>query len=244
MKTFIKSILLLPIFSVFAVSAVQAEEMQPVIIELTDLNLGTDAYNSLVEYSNGGHSTIGEAVTAGGATSTTPGIGIGVGSGGNGYRPNISIVIWTTENVNRDAALAAILALVNTPSNPVITTGDCEIACDGSGQSPTPVVLATTTTAITQTSVAQPAVQSAPVIESQPVSEPVYIPVTTTTQPIVLNQLVSTAGTQNVQPIEKVSTTQNKNRVVNNKKKRVVNNKKKLILKNQKKKKVVIKTTK
>lgn len=237
MKTFIKSMLLLPIFSIFAVSAVQAEEMQPVIIELTDVNLGTDAYNSLVEYSNGGHSTIGAAIAAGGATSATPGIGIGVGSGGNGYRPNISIVIWTTETVNRDAALAAILALVNTPSNPVITTGDCEIACDGTGQSPTPVVLTTTTTqppVVAQTPIFQPTVQPVSTVESQPISEPVYVPVTTTTQPAVLNQLVSTAGTQSVQPVEQISTTQKSNRVVNNKKKS--------ILKNQKKKKVVIKT--
>ena len=225
MKTFIKSILLLPVFSVFAISAVQAEEMQPVVIELTDVNLGTDAYNSLVEYSNGGHSTIGAAIAAGGATSTTPGIGIGVGSGGNGYRPNISIVIWTTENVNRDAALAAILSLVNTPSNPVITSGDCEIACDGTGQSPVAVPV----------SVSQPIsveTVSAPVVQSQPASAPV----TTTTQPVVvLDQSVFIAGTPFVQTPSKVSTVQNN---------KSVKNKKRIALKNQKKKKVVIKTTK
>lgn len=149
-----------------ALSAVAKAEQQPVPIELTDLNLGTEGYNSLVEYSNGGHADLGQALANAGVTENAPGIGFGVGSGGLGYRPNITVWVWTDESFSKEQAIQAILALVNVPSAPVVTGGDCEISCDGTGQNPDPISLVTShpTSIIQSEPILQPVV-SAPIIE-------------------------------------------------------------------------------
>jgi hypothetical protein len=100
-----------------------------------------------------------------GVASTVPGIGFGIGSGGNGYRPNVMIVIWTDETIDLDSARAAIKSFINVPSDPVTTNGDCAIACDG-------------TTQPEESASAQPIAESQPEPVQQPEpaqqSEPVY----------------------------------------------------------------------
>ena len=112
-----------------------AEDLQPQTVYMYDTELGTESYELLIQYSNGGHATIGQMLNQSGITSSVPGIGFGVGSGGNGYRANVMIVIWTSETVDLNAAKAAIKSFVNVPDNPVTTNGDCAIACDGTVQS-------------------------------------------------------------------------------------------------------------
>ena len=120
---------------------------------------------------------MGQALANAGVTENAPGIGFGVGSGGLGYRPNITLWVWTDESFSKEQAVQAILALVNVPATPVVTGGDCEIACDGTGQNPDPVPLTSPQPSIQSqlTSVVQPETVSQPVVESQPVLQPVVI---------------------------------------------------------------------
>lgn len=169
----IKSILFSSILVLTTVSstAVHAEEtpQEPQLLYFYDTELGTESYELLITYSNGGHSTIGQALKDAGVATVAPGIGFGVGSGGNGYRPNVAIYIWTDETLDLNAARAAIKSFVNVPSNPETTNGDCAISCDGTYQSDEPE---TTTTVV-----AQPLSDPEP----QPISEPEPQPVVTTT---------------------------------------------------------------
>lgn len=111
---------------------------QPVVITVTDLDLGAEAFDRLVEFGNGGHSQLGAIVAEahgyfGG--NETVGVGLGIGSGGLGYRPNVTIALWRTD-IDPAAALAAIKAAIGVPANPTTNKGDCFSSCDGSGVSP------------------------------------------------------------------------------------------------------------
>lgn len=122
------------ISSLFFPAIVSAETNEPQTVYIYDTELGTESYEALIEYGNGKHALIGQMLKDTGVASTVPGIGFGIGSGGNGYRPNVMIVIWTDETIDLDSARAAIKSFVNVPSNPVTTNGDCAIACDGTTQ--------------------------------------------------------------------------------------------------------------
>ena len=122
------------ISSLFAPAIVSAETNEPQTVYIYDTELGTESYEALIEYGNGKHALIGQMLKDTGVASTVPGIGFGIGSGGNGYRPNVMIVIWTDETIDLDSARAAIKSFVNVPSDPVTTNGDCAIACDGTTQ--------------------------------------------------------------------------------------------------------------
>lgn len=111
---------------------------EPVLITVTDLDLGAEAFDRLVEFGNGGHTQLGAIVAEahgyfGG--NETVGVGLGIGSGGLGYRPNVTIALWRTD-IDPAAALAAIKTAVGVPANPTTNKGDCASACDGSGLSP------------------------------------------------------------------------------------------------------------
>ena len=143
-----------------------AEDIQPQTVYMYDTELGTESYELLIQYSNGGHSTIGQMLKDAGVASAAPGIGFGVGSGGNGYRPNVMIVIWTSETINLEAAKAAIKSFVNVPTNPTTTNGDCAIACDGTVESePAPAVQI-----VESEPASAPAVQTNENVVEQPVS--------------------------------------------------------------------------
>jgi hypothetical protein len=190
MKT--KSILASSIFiiSSFFSTAVYAEEatpaQEPQVLYFYDTELGTESYELLITYSNGGHSTIGQALKDAGVAEEAPGIGFGVGSGGNGYRPNVAIYIWTNQTLDLTAARSAIKSFVNVPVNPETTNGDCAISCDGTYQEQEPAQSTTTTVVIQEP---QPEPNSDP--------EPLIVPTTTTTTilPVVENYNTETSPT-------------------------------------------------
>ena len=195
MKT--KSILASSVFliSSFFSTAVYAEEttpaQEPQVLYFYDTELGTESYELLITYSNGGHSTIGQVLKDAGVAEEAPGIGFGVGSGGNGYRPNVAIYIWTDQTLDLTAARSAIKSFVNVPANPETTNGDCAISCDGTYQEE-PVESTTTTVVSTTTRVVIQEPQPEPQSDSEPAyfPEPVVVPTTTTTTttlPVVEN---------------------------------------------------------
>ncbi|CAB4142504.1 hypothetical protein UFOVP784_10 [uncultured Caudovirales phage] len=153
-----------------------AEDIQPQTVYMYDTELGTESYELLIQYSNGGHSTIGQILKDAGVASAAPGIGFGVGSGGNGYRPNVMIVIWTSETINLEAAKAAIKSFVNVPTNPTTTNGDCAIACDGTVQSePAPAVQTNENVVEQPVPIQQPEQQEqAPAPQTTPDNTPQY----------------------------------------------------------------------
>lgn len=158
--------------------AFAAEEQTPVLVQIYDTEVGTEAFERLVQYGNGGHSTLGQALADAGVTDVAPGIGLGIGSGGNGYRPSVTLAIWTNETFDPEAARQAIKNLINTPSDPVTTNGDCAIACDGTYESDS----STTTTVVDSTTVPESTTTTTPsaqpVVESDSSSQP-------TTEPVV-----------------------------------------------------------
>ena len=207
-----------------------AEDLQPQTVYMYDTELGTESYELLIQYSNGGHSTIGQLLKDSGVATTVPGIGFGVGSGGNGYRPNVMIVIWTSETINLEAAKAAIKSFVNVPANPTTTNGDCAVACDGTVQ-PDPVQ--------------EPVVQTNENVDPQPVStqqpeqqqqtqEP--LPVQDSIPEYILPTISLESFASFITPNDIIVQSPISNKIVNNKK---VINKKKIISKKTITKKVV-----
>jgi hypothetical protein len=169
---------------------------QPTVITIIDTEIGTEAFERLVTYSNGGHSALGKAIAKAHqwfAVCEYVGVGIGHGSGGNGYRPNFMLALWR-DGIDTALARSAVYQLVGASSNPVVTNGDCAIACDGTvnGVAPTTTTTAlaptTTTTTIAPTTTTVPVSETAEAVaDSEPVtvveSEPVITeaPTTTTT---------------------------------------------------------------
>jgi hypothetical protein len=170
-----------------------AEEQEPQVLYFYDTELGTDSYELLITYSNGGHSTIGQVLKDAGVAEEAPGIGFGVGSGGNGYRPNVAIYIWTDQTLDLTAARSAIKSFVNVPANPETTNGDCAISCDGTYQEEEPVesttttVVSTTTTVVIQEPQPEPQSNPEPAFSPEPVVVPTTTTTTTTTLPVVEN---------------------------------------------------------
>jgi hypothetical protein len=116
-----------------------ADNQEPILIQVYDTDIGTDAFEQLVTYGNGGHAALGAILGHAQNMQQDPGIGLGIGSGGLGYRPSVIIAVWTDAAFDKSVGLATIKNFFNVPSNPVITNGDCAIACDGTVQQPEPV---------------------------------------------------------------------------------------------------------
>ena len=164
---------------------------QPTLLTIIDTEVGTEAFERLVTYSNGGHSALGKAIAQAHqwfGVCEYVGVGIGSGSGGNGYRPNFMLALWR-DGIDIALARSAVYQLVGASSNPVVTNGDCAIACDGTIDGVAPTTTTTTTTvAVSET--AEPMTMSEPVAESEPVVTETAT-TTTTTIPVVASAGVS-----------------------------------------------------
>ena len=198
---------------------------QPTVLTIIDTEIGTQAFERLVTYSNGGHSALGKAIAQAHqwfAVCEYVGVGIGSGSGGNGYRPNFMLVLWR-DGIDIALARSAVYQLVGASSNPVTTNGDCAISCDGTigGVAPTtttttlaPTTTTTTTIATTTTTtiaVSETVVESEPVADSEPVIT--EAPTTTTTTTTVLVVESARAVTVTVLPTPNKSVTVSKRTV-------------------------------
>lgn len=209
---------------------------QPTVITIIDTEIGTEAFERLVTYSNGGHSALGKAIAKAHqwfAVCEYVGVGIGHGSGGNGYRPNFMLALWR-DGIDIALARSAVYQLVGASSNPVVTNGDCAIACDGTvnGVIPTTTTTTTTTTTIpvtttttttttspTTTTTTVPVSETAEAVaDSEPVtvveSEPVITeaPTTTTTTTVLVVESAR-AVTVTVLPTPNKSVTEKKRTV-------------------------------
>jgi len=163
---------------------------EPTLITIIDTEIGTQAFERLVTYSNGGHSALGKAIAQAHqwfGVCEYVGVGIGSGSGGNGYRPNFMLALWR-DGIDITLARSAVYQLVGASSNPVTTNGDCAISCDGTigGVAPTTTTttLAPTTTTTTTTTPTTTVPVSEPVADSEQVIT--EAPTTTTTTVLVV----------------------------------------------------------
>jgi hypothetical protein len=120
-------------------TALLANNQEPILIQIYDTDIGTEAFEQLVNYGNGGHAALGAILGDAQNMQQNPGIGLGIGSGGLGYRPSVTIAVWTDAVFDKSFGLATIKSYFNVPSSPVTTNGDCAIACDGTVQQPEPV---------------------------------------------------------------------------------------------------------
>jgi len=197
-----------------------AEDIQPQTVYMYDTELGTESYELLIQYSIGGHATIGQMLKDAGVASAAPGIGCGVGSGGNGYRPSVMIVIWTSETINLEAAKAAIKSFVNVPTNPTTTNGDCAVACDGTVElEPAPAIQTNENVVEQPVSIQQPEQQEqTPAPQITPDNTPQYI------EPTISLELFSSYTT----PTAIIVQSSISNKIIKHKK---VINKKKIIKK-------------
>jgi len=174
---------------------------EPTLLTIIDTEVGTEAFERLVTYSNGGHSALGKAIAQAHqwfGVCEYVGVGIGSGSGGNGYRPNFMLALWR-DGIDITLARSAVYQLVGASSNPIVTNGDCAIACDGTidGVAPTTTttlapttttIATTTTTTVPVSETAEPMTMSEPVVASEPV---ITEAPTTTTIPVVASAGVS-----------------------------------------------------
>lgn len=173
----------------------------PSTFTIIDTEVGTDAYQRLVTYSNGGHKALGMAI----ARSYNyldkcqyVGIGIMDGSGGNGFRPNYTLAIWY-EGIDVAVARSAIYSLIGASVAPVVTNGDCNISCDGTtGRQFDGTIEETTTT----TTTIQPVI--APVASQEPAEEVVVTPEEVVIAPVIIETTTTTALVS-VQVMESVS---------------------------------------
>ena len=199
-----------------------ADNQEPILIEISDTDIGTTAYEQLISYGNGGHATVGAILGNAQNMESNPGVGFSIGSGGNGYRPSIIIAVWTNEQFSASTGLATIKNYFNVPSNPITTNGDCAIACDGTTQveevtttttvaptttlpevTTTTTVAPVTTTTITPTTtllevVAPTQVSQSPQTTQPPAPQVQEVLVVTNTQPYILPTTTTTTVVENV----------------------------------------------
>ena len=199
---------------------------QPTLLTIIDTEVGTEAFERLVTYSDGGHRSLGIAIAQAHqwfAVCEYVGVGIGSGSGGNGYRPNFMLALWR-DGIDTTLARSAVYQLIGASSNPVVTNGDCAIACDGTvnGVAPTTTTTTlaptTTTTTIATTTTTVPVSETPEAVtDSEPVtvveSEPVITEAPTTTTTTVLMVESARAITVTVLPAPHKSVTVSKRTV-------------------------------
>ena len=144
-------------FTLLPVGVAQASEcdspteavasQDPTLITILDTDVGTEAFERLVTYSNGGHDTLGRAIGQAHdwfGVCEYVGVGIGHGSGGNGYRPNFTLALWRT-GIDETTTLNAIYQLIGASQNPTVTNNDCTTSCTP----PTPPTTETTNNSTT-----------------------------------------------------------------------------------------------
>jgi len=217
--------------------------LAPSMITIIDTEVGTDAYQRLVAYSNGGHKALGMAI-AGFYNYLDKcqyvGIGIGDGSGGNGFRPNYTLAIWY-EGIDLSVARSAIYSLIGASANPVVTNGDCNISCDGTTgrQFDGTIATSTTTTNIPETTTTTTTIIPqvvVPVAPPRPAEEldvaPVEVPTVPSEAPVIV-ETTTTTSLASMQVFESVSLS------VATAKKEIASNKKTLPPKKKAKKVVV-----
>ena len=188
LKTFVLASLFLACF--YSAEKALADNQEPILIQISDTDIGTEAFEQLISHGNGGHAAIGAILGNAQNMLSNPGIGFSIGSGGNGDRPSIIIAVWTNQPFNVSAGLDTIKSHFNVPINPVTTNGDCAIACDGTTQ-PEEVITTTTTTTLPQVVAPVQVSQSPQTTQPEPAQsqpqpvvnniEPYTSPTTTTT---------------------------------------------------------------
>jgi hypothetical protein len=151
-----------------------ADNQEPILIEIKDTDIGTEAFEQLISYGNGGHAAMGAILGNAQNMLSNPGIGFSIGSGGNGYRPSILIAVWTDQPFSVSTGLATIKTYFNVPSNPVTTNGDCAIACDGTYEQSQELVAVPQQTSVSV--VEQPQQATAPVVTEEPSLAPTQTP--------------------------------------------------------------------
>jgi hypothetical protein len=157
-----------------------ADNQEPILIQISDTDIGTEAFEQLISYGNGGHAAMGAILGNAQSMLSNPGIGFSIGSGGNGDRPSVIIAVWTDQPFSVSTGLDTIKSHFNVPGTPVTTNGDCAIACDGTTQ----VEEVITTTTLPQVSIPAQVSESPQTIQPEPVvnnTEPYTNPTTTTT---------------------------------------------------------------
>jgi len=202
-----------------------AENKEPILIEIKDTDIGTEAFEKLKEFGTGGHANLGTILGSGQNMTTNPGVGLGIGSGGNGYRPTVTITVWTDKPFDAAAGLQTIKQHLNVTANPVTTNGDCAIACDGTTQTsskqPEASQTASETSTATQTGTStqttpttaevksQPAeVKSQPAeVKSQPVAETTSKPAVTTITTSTTVETITTSKAVETVTVETVNVT-------------------------------------
>ena len=115
---------------------------EPTLVTILDTDVGSEAFERLVTYSNGGHETLGRAIGQAHnwfGVCEFVGVGIGHGSGGNGYRPNFTLALWRT-GIDETTTRNAIYQLTGASQTPTVTNNDCTTSCT----TPTPSTTETT----------------------------------------------------------------------------------------------------
>ena len=181
-----------------------ADNQEPILIEIKDTDIGTEAFEQLISHGNGGHAAIGAILGNAQNMESNPGVGFSIGSGGNGYRPSIIIAVWTNQQFNASTGLDTIKSHFNVPSNPITTNGDCAIACDGTTQVEEVVTTTTTTTTIVATTTTLPQVveptqvSQSPQTTHPPQPQPQEVLVVANTQPYIAPTTTTTTVVENV----------------------------------------------
>jgi hypothetical protein len=163
-----------------------ADNQEPILIEISDSDIGTEAFEQLISYGNGGHAAMGAILGNAQNMLSNPGIGFSIGSGGNGYRPTILIAVWTDQPFSVSSGLDTIKSHFNVPSNPVTTNGDCAIACDGTYEEPVVIQQPVSQPVAVQEPVAVPA-QTSPTVAVEQPSAPMPAPQVQAPAPQVLS---------------------------------------------------------
>ena len=170
-----------------------ADNQEPILIEISDSDIGTEAFEQLISYGNGGHAAMGAILGNAQNMLSNPGIGFSIGSGGNGYRPTILIAVWTDQPFSVSSGLDTIKSHFNVPSSPLTTNGDCAIACDGTYEEP--VVVQQPVIVPEQTS-STPEQTNPTVVEEQPLA-----PIPTLQVEVSTPQVLSDNTQQYIDPI-------------------------------------------
>lgn len=194
--------------SFYPASQTLAQNQEPILIEIKDTDIGTEAFEKLKEFGTGGHAALGTILGSGQNMTTNPGVGLGIGSGGNGYRPTVIIAVWTDKPFDAAAGLQTIKQHLNVSANPVTTNGDCAIACDGTTQTsskqPEASQTASETSTATQTETSTQTTPSTAEVKSEPVVETTSQPVaTTTTTSTTVETVIVTTQIEKVTPESK-----------------------------------------
>jgi len=211
-KLLLKVLVLASLFLACFYSAEKAlaDNQEPILIEISDTDIGTEAFEQLISYGNGGHAAMGAILGNAQNMLSNPGIGFSIGSGGNGYRPSILIAVWTDQPFNISTGLDTIKTFFNVPSNPVTTNGDCAIACDGTYEEPAVIPVQTSpSVAVEQPSAPLPVLQvqePAPQVLSdstQQYTSPIVVDETNVAFSVSLLAPAAIIVRENVQPIVK-----------------------------------------